>query len=511
MKDLTILPAIAAELPKIFEGRHLIDGVWSASADAQTFERVSPSHGVVVSRSAKGGITECEAGITAARNAFDAGCWSRLSGKDRATVLFRVAALIEANVDRIAIQETLESGKPITQSRGEVSGAADLWRYAASLARTMHGDSHNSLGDDMLGMVLKEPIGVVSIITPWNFPFWILSQKLPFALAAGCTVVVKPSEVTPSSTVMMSELLVEAGLPAGVCNIVLGFGAPVGSLMSTHEDVDMVTFTGSTAVGKRITQAASGTLKKVALELGGKNAQVIFPDADLENAADAVVFGAYFNVGQCCNASSRIIVHEDIASSFVERVVALSRAVSFGDPLDPETQVGAIVTPDHNDKIDEYVKDAIAAGARLELGGHTLDVPGLGDQFYQPTILSNVSPDMPIARAEVFGPVLTVLTFRTLDEAIALTNDTSYGLSAGVWSENVHTCLEFARRVETGTVWTNTWMDGYPELAFGGMKQSGQGREIGRYGFDEFLEVKSVVMRVGRTRAPWVKTREKSV
>ena len=504
MNDMTVIGSIGYQLPAPFSGRHLIDGAWADSADGAVFERVSPSHGVVVSTSAKGGIAETELAVAAARNAFDAGVWSRISGKDRAAVLLRVADLIEANVERIAVQETLESGKPISQSRGEVGGAADLWRYAASLARTTHGDSHNTLGDDMLGVVLKEPIGVVSIITPWNFPFWILSQKLPFALAAGCTVVVKPSEMTPSSTVMMGELLIEAGLPAGVCNIVLGYGEPVGSLMATHDAVDMVTFTGSTGVGKKITQASAGTLKKVALELGGKNAQVIFPDADLESAADAVVFGVYFNVGQCCNSSSRIIVHSDIADDFVARVVALSRKVTFGDPLDPDTQVGAIVTADHNAKIDGYVKAAQSEGAKVALGGDVLDVPGLGSQFYQPTVVTDVVPEMSIATDEVFGPVLSVLRFDTMEEAIALTNNSTYGLSAGVWSENVHTCLEFARRAEAGTVWTNTWMDGFPEVAFGGMKQSGQGREIGRYGFEEFFEVKSVVMRVGRTRANWV-------
>ena len=505
MTQMTLIAATAIALPEPVQNRHLIGGRWQDSSDGASFERVSPSHGVVVSRSANGGEAETAAAIAAARAAFDDGRWSRLPGKARAAVLMRVADLIEANVERFALIETLESGKPISQARGEVGGAADLWRYAAALARTTHGDSHNTLGEDILGVVVKEPIGVVSVITPWNFPFWILSQKLPFALAAGCACVVKPSEMTPSTTAMLGELLIEAGLPDGVVNIVLGYGNPVGSLMSSHPDVDMVTFTGSTAVGKLISRTASDTLKKVALELGGKNPQVIFPDADLESAADAVTFGIYFNVGQCCNSGSRIIVHEDIAEAFVARVVEMSRQVAFGDPLNPATQVGAIVTPEHNAKIDGYVRAAVAAGAEVVLGGGTLEVPGLGHQFYQPTVVKGVTPDMAIAREEVFGPVLSVLTFRTLDEAIALTNDASYGLSAGIWSENVHTCLAFARRAQAGTVWTNTWMDGFPELAFGGMKQSGQGREIGRYGFDEFLEVKSVVMRVGRTRAPWVK------
>lgn len=428
-------------------------------------------------------------------------------GKARAAVLLRVADLIEARAEPMALIETLETGKPITQARGEVTGAADLWRYAASLARTVHGDSHDSLGDDIMAVVLKQPIGVVSIITPWNFPFWILSQKLPFALAAGCTCVVKPSEITPSTTVMLGGILQEAGLPDGVVNIVLGHGQPVGARMAVHPDVDMVTFTGSTAVGRAIQAAASGTLKKVALELGGKNPQVIFPDADLDSAADAVTFGVHFNAGECCNSGSRIIVHEDIAQGFVARVTALSRQVAFGDPLDDRTQVGAIVTPAHLAKIDGHVQAAAAAGATVALGGAVLRIDGLPGDFYAPTVVTGVMPDMPIARDEVFGPVLSVLTFRTLDEAIALTNDATYGLSAGVWSENVHTCLAFARRALAGTVWTNTWMDGFPEVTFGGVRQSGLGREIGRFGFEEFFEIKSLVMRIGRTRAPWVRPR----
>lgn len=508
MTEFTLIPASGTALPASpFHARHLIGGHWQDSADGTVTERLSPSQGIVASRAAKGSKAEAEAAIASARAAFDDGRWSGLSGKARATMLLKVADLIEANVERMALLETLESGKPITQARGEIGGAADLWRYAASLARTLHGDSHNSLGEGMLAVVLKEPIGVVSIITPWNFPFWILSQKLPFALAAGSTCVVKPSELTPSTTVILGELLIQAGLPAGVVNIVLGHGQPVGATLVSDPRVDMVTFTGSTVVGRGIAAAASATLKKVALELGGKNPQVIFPDADLESAADAVVFGVYFNVGQCCNSGSRIIVHQDIAESFTARVVELSKQVAFGDPLHPATQVGAIVTPEHGAKIDGYVAAARAAGARVALGGAALQVPGLGPQFYQPTVVTNVTPDMAIARDEVFGPVLTVLTFRTLDEALTLVNDADYGLSAGVWSENVHTCLAFARGARAGTVWTNTWMDGFPEVTFGGVRQSGLGREIGRYGLEEFMEIKSLVMRIGRTRAPWVRPR----
>ena len=505
MQDLTIIPASNAALPDApMRLKHWIGGAWVDSADGATSVRFSPAHGVPVSVAAKGGQIEAEAGIAAARAAFDIGAWSRTSGKDRAILLLRVADLIDRDRAAIARQEVLESGKPITQAMAEIEGAADIWRYAAALARTLHGDSHNSLGPDMLGLVLKEPIGVVSLITPWNFPFLIISQKLPFALAAGCTAVVKPSELTPGTTVMLGKLLAEAGLPDGVVNIVLGYGEPVGAVLSSDPRVDMVSFTGSTAVGKRISAAASATLKKVSLELGGKNPQVIFPDADLDQAADAIAFGVYFNAGECCNAGSRIIVHESVAAALVEKITVLSRRVPFGDPLDPRTQVGAIISREHLPNIDAYVRGAVAAGARLALGGAALDVGGLGAQFYQPTIVTDVRPEMEIAREEVFGPVLSVLTFRTADEAIQLANDAAYGLSAGVWSSDLSTCLDFMRRVRAGTVWTNTWMDGFAELPFGGFKQSGQGRELGRYGLEEFLEVKTVQMRIGQTRGAWV-------
>ncbi len=504
MTMMTIIASAGIALPDAFEARHLIGGIWCDSADGAVSERHSPAHGSLVSVAAKGGKAEVEAAIAAARAAFDAGDWAFSSGKDRAAILLRVADLIEQNIDRIALLETLESGKPITPAKGEISGAADLWRYAASLARMIHGDSHNSLGADMLGVVLKEPIGVVSLICPWNFPFLIVSQKLPFALAAGCTAVIKPSEMTPSTTCILGELLMQAGLPAGVANIVLGYGDPVGEALSTDARVDMVSFTGSTGVGKRISAAASATLKKVSLELGGKNPQVIFPDADLDQAADAIAFGVYFNAGECCNSGSRIIVHEDVAEALTAKVVALSRKIPFGDPLDPATQVGAIISPEHLAKIDGYVQAAVADGAVLAIGGAAFHVDGVGPQFYQPTVVTNLRPDMAIARDEVFGPVLAVLTFRTMDEALHLANNAAYGLSAGVWSADMSTCLTFARRVQAGTVWTNTWMDGFPEMPFGGVKQSGQGRELGRYGLEEFLEVKTVQMRIGKTRAPWV-------
>ncbi len=501
---LNIIPDSCAALPEAFHARHLIGGVWRAGG--ATRDRVSPSHGTVASRAEEGTAADARAAVAAARTAFDDGRWARLPGRARAAVLLRVADLIARDVERLALIETLESGKPIAQARGEVGGAADLWRHAAAMARASHGEAYDTLGPDMLALTLRGPRGVVGIITPWNFPFWILSQKLPYALAAGCTVVVKPSEMTPSSTVMLGALLQEAGLPDGVANIVLGSGASVGAALVGDGRVDMVSFTGSTAVGRTIAREAGGRLARVALELGGKNPQVVFPDADLESAADAVAFGAVFNAGQCCNAGSRVLVQRGIAEEFTARVAALSGRVAFGDPLDARTQVGAIVTPEHGAAIDGHVRAAVAAGAEVRLGGGPLAVPGLAGQFYQPTVLAGLSPGLAVVQDEVFGPVLAVQTFETLDEAIGMANATPYGLSAGVWSGNIHTCLDFARRVQAGTVWTNTWMDGYPEVTFGGMKQSGLGREIGRAGFEEYQEIKSLVMRIGRTRVPWVTT-----
>lgn len=509
--DLTLIAACENEAsatvaaPKgVLELNHLINGVWQASTSGVYFDRHSPATGALVSRAAKGAREDTEAAIKAARTAFDDHRWSDLPGADRAKFLNKVADLIDQNRARIALYETMESGKPIAQAEAEIEGAAQIWRYAATLAWNIRGDSQNALGPDILGLVLREPIGVVSIITPWNFPFLIVSQKLPFALAAGCTAVIKPSEMTSATTVLLGEILIEAGLPAGVVNIVLGYGDPVGQIMSTHPSVDMVSFTGSTGVGKAIVAATSGTLKKVSLELGGKNPQVIFPDADLDEAADAIVFGVYFNAGECCNSGSRIIVHEDVAEALNQKIVALSAKVPFGDPLNRNTKVGAIISPDHQSKIDAYVRDAASSGCRVLLGGEPLAINGLSGQFYKPTIVADVTADMPIARDEVFGPVLVVLTFKTFEEAIHLTNNAAYGLSAGVWSDDIHTCLKFVRKAQAGTVWTNTWMDGFPELPFGGVKESGLGRELGPYGIDEFLETKTVQMRIGKTRAAWV-------
>lgn len=292
-----------------------IDGR-EVAGEGETIERRSPAHGVVVTRVPRGRAGDARRAIASARKAFDAGRWPHETASNRARVLLKVADLIDRDRETLAILDTLESGKPIAQARSEIEGAADIWRYAASLARELSGESYANLGPDRLGLVLREPIGVVSIITPWNFPLLIVSQKLPFALAAGCACVVKPSEMTSASTLHLGLLLAEAGLPEGACNIVTGYGPEVGAPMTTDPDVDMISFTGSTAVGRAAVAASAATLKKVSMELGGKNPQVIFPDADIDAALDAAAFGAYFNAGECCNAGSRILLHASIADSW---------------------------------------------------------------------------------------------------------------------------------------------------------------------------------------------------
>jgi betaine-aldehyde dehydrogenase len=498
--NVQIRPQVLADL-RVREFSMLIGGQWTKGVEGQTIERVAPSHGVTVSRYQSATRVDAERAIAAARQAFDHGPWPSMTGAERSNILLKVADLIAARTDEIAYLDAIEAGKPISQVKGEIGGAVDIWRYAAALARDLHGESYNTLGEGTLGVVLREAVGVVSIITPWNFPFLIVAQKLPFALAAGCTTVVKPSELTSGSTLLLGEILMQAGIPEGVVNIIVGTGPEVGPTLTAHPDVDMVTFTGSTGVGRLTMANAAQTLKKVSLELGGKNPQIVFPDADLDAFIDAAVFGAWFNAGECCNAGSRLILHKDIASDVVARIAALSEKVKVGDPLDPSTQVGAIITPAHFSKIAAYVSGATGAGATIA-GGGAIDF-GMG-HYMAPTIISGVTPDMAVAREEVFGPVLSVLTFETREEAIAIANATDYGLSAGIWSRDFDTCLTIGRKVRAGTIWMNTFMDGASELPFGGCKQSGLGRELGRHAVADYTESKTLHMHIGDRTGWWM-------
>jgi acyl-CoA reductase-like NAD-dependent aldehyde dehydrogenase len=482
-----------------FRGRLLIDGQWCDAESGATVERRSPAHDKVVAIYAKAAAVDAVKAIAAARRAFDHGPWARMKGAERATVLRSVADGILARKHELARLETLENGKPLAQALAEIEGAADLWHYAAALARNLHGDSYNTLGESTLGVVLRDPIGVVGIITPWNFPFLIVSQKLPFALAAGCTTVVKPSEFTSGTTVMLGEILMGAGLPPGVVNILVGEGAVVGEMLVNHPDIDMLSFTGSTAVGKKAVAKAAQTLKKVSMELGGKNPQLVFADCDFDAAVDAAVFGIYFNAGQCCNSGSRVLVEASIADRFLAAVVERSRDVKVGDPLVAGTQGGAITTEKQLNTILSHIEGAKRDGATIALGGARVERPGM---FIEPTVVSGVTPSMAIAREEVFGPVLSVLTFKNLDEAVALANSTLYGLSAAVWSNDLTTCMAAARRIRAGTIWVNTFLEGHAELPFGGFRQSGIGRELGRQATEDYTESKTLQVHLGK-RTDW--------
>lgn len=483
----------------VFQGQLLIDGQWSEAADGSKLERKSPAHNQLVAVYAQAGVADAERAIAAARRAFDKGEWPRMKGADRAKVLRKVGDLILERKQALAEMETLENGKPLAQAMAEIEGSADLWQYAATLARNLHGDSYNTLGENTLGVVLRDPIGVVSVITPWNFPFLIVSQKLPFAMAAGCTAVVKPAEVTSGTTVMLGQILIDAGVPAGAVNILVGRGSVIGDVMVTHPDVDMLSFTGSTAVGKSAVAKSAATLKKVSMELGGKNPQIVFADCDWDAAVDAAVYGIYFNAGQCCNSGSRILVQESISEKFAAEVVERSKLVKVGDPLTEGVQVGAITTDKQLETILSHIAAARKAGAIVALGGS--QIPGTG-MYIEPTVVTGVKPEMAIAHEEVFGPVLAVLTFKDLDEAVALANSTLYGLSAAVWSQDFTTCLTAARRIKAGTIWINTFLEGHAELPFGGYRESGIGRELGRFATEDYTETKTLQMHLG-ARTDW--------
>ena len=478
-----------------------VDGGWQAGKDM--FDRASPGHGVPVTRIPKCTADDLNAAVAAARRAFEDRSWAGLSGADRAGVLLRAADILRRRIDEIAYWETLENGKPIAQSRGEIGHAIACFEVGAGAARLLHGDSFNSLGDSLFGMVLREPVGVVGLITPWNFPFLILCERVPFILASGCTMVVKPSEVTSATTLILAEILHEAGLPKGVYNVVTGSGRTIGQALTEHPDVDMLSFTGSTGVGRSVVHAsADSNFKKLGLELGGKNPIIVFADADLEDAADGAAFGISFNTGQCCVSSSRLIVESSVAAEFEEILAAKMRKIRVGDPLDEATQVGAITTDAQNATILGFIAKAKAEGARVVVGGNAIDM-GHG-QYIAPTLFSGVTRDMSVGRDEIFGPVLSSFQFDTVAEAIAIANDTVYGLAASVWTKNIDKALTVTRGVRAGRFWVNTIMAGGPEMPLGGFKQSGWGREAGVYGVEEYTQVKSVHIEIGK-RSHWIK------
>ncbi|GLQ57991.1 aldehyde dehydrogenase family protein [Devosia nitrariae] len=481
--------------------RMVIDGKSRDAESGKTIERESPGHrGRVIGEWPAGSAADAGLAIAAARRAFDDGPWPQMSGAERSTILHAVAAAILAHVEELALIECLETGKPLSQAQGEIGYCADLWTYAAGQARGLEGETHNAIGANRLGLVLREPAGVVGIITPWNFPFIIVSERVPWALGAGCTVVVKPSEFTSGTTIRLAELALEAGLPAGVFNVITGHGPEAGQVLAEDPRVDVLAFTGSVRVGRQLAGIAASNVKRVGLELGGKGPQIVFADADLEAAADGIAYGVYHNAGQCCISGSRLIVANAIRPALLERLLDISRRLPFGDPLSATARFGAMVSQPHTQKVASYVAAGLEDGAELLLGGSTVaDDTG---NFFAPTVFDQVRPDMRVAQEEIFGPVLATIGFDTPQEAVALANGTAFGLSASVWSRDLETAIQTTRKLRAGRCWINSVIDGTPELPIGGYKMSGVGRELGRYGFDEYSQFKGLHMTLGRGE-PW--------
>ncbi|GGO93101.1 aldehyde dehydrogenase family protein [Wenjunlia tyrosinilytica] len=470
---------------------------------AELMARENPGTQKVVARFTRGDASEAQAAVTSARRAFDKGDWPSRSGAERAAVLRALASLMRRDQEPLAGIDAEESGKPIRLARGDVAAGIALTEYAAALAMTSHGEVHTHLGPDFTGLVTREPCGVVAMITPWNFPLLLLMQKLPFALAAGCTAVCKPSELTSGSTLEIAKLATEAGLPDGVFNVVTGPGATVGNHLARSSDVDLLSFTGSTAVGRSVVEASSGNVKRLSLELGGKAASIVFPDADLEDAVDGVLFAVLFNQGECCVSGARLLVHQDVADRFVAALVDRVSRLRVGAPLDEDADIGAMIHSAHLDKVLEYIGGAEAEGARVVAGGTRLTSGAFAaGHFMAPTIIDQVSPTSRLFNEEVFGPVLAISRFRTEEEAVELANSVEYGLANSVWSKNIDTALSLGRRLRSGTVWVNTTIDGAPQLPCGGVKNSGYGREMGQAGFEEFTELKTIQIRSGK-RTPF--------
>jgi aminomuconate-semialdehyde/2-hydroxymuconate-6-semialdehyde dehydrogenase len=474
--------------------RHFINGELVPSRDGATFDSVSPATGEFICKVARGGAAEIDAAVAAAEFAWTKGPWSTFTASERAQVLRRIGDELLARKEDFARLESLDSGKPLSETmNGDIPRAAYNFHFYADLCH--HQVSPSYRGDDGSHHTsVREPLGVVGLITPWNLPLYLATWKLAPALAQGNSVVLKPAELTPLTAYALHEVLMKAGLPAGVVNIVHGFGADsAGEALVTHPGVKAISFTGETVTGKAIMAAGAATLKKMSFELGGKGASVIFADADLEKAAKVAARAAMRNQGQVCLAGSRIIVEESVADKVVEIVRSELAKIKIGDPLDINTTMGAVCGADHRDKIMSYIDYArTLSGVKVAMGGgRPAHTPAQG-AYVEPTLILNVPQDSRLIQEEIFGPVLTVQTFKTFDEAMTMVNGTKYGLSCSIWTNDIHKAQHAANKVRTGLVWINSWFIRNLHTAFGGMKNSGVGREGGQQSLDFFSEFKTI-------------------
>jgi betaine-aldehyde dehydrogenase len=470
-----------------------IDGAWVTGASGVTSEVVNPSDATVVASVDIADDSDVQRAIAAARHAFDATDWPWAPAADRSDLLTRTADLIERDRDRIARAETLNTGKALRESQYDVDDVIKVFRYYARLACADTTRAVATGHPDVVSRIVHEPLGVCGLIGPWNYPLLQISWKVAPAIAAGDTMILKPASLTPLTTVILVELLAEAGVPAGVVNLVLGPGGRVGEALAVSRDVDMVSLTGGLEAGRRILAAAAGNVKRVALELGGKSPNIVFADADFETAVDNALTAAFVHSGQVCSAGCRLIVEDSIHDRFVEELGRRADRIRVGTGLDERTETGALISADHRAKVERYIQTGIDEGARLVAGGGRPTEPDLQAGFYvRPTVFADCTGDMTIIREEIFGPVVTVERFTTEDEAIRLGNDTTYGLSGAVWTADPARAQRVAGRLRHGTVWINDYNTYIPEAEWGGFKQSGIGRELGPTGLDEYREIKHV-------------------
>ncbi len=473
----------------------LINGKWVEAASGKTFATFDPSTGEVLSQVAEGDREDIDRAVKSARAAFETGPWSKMTVSERGRLIWKIADLIEENLEEFAEIESLDNGKPLKIARvADIPLAVDLFRYMAGWATKIEGNTipisvPYAPGAKFLAYTLREPVGVVGQIIPWNFPLLMAAWKLGPALAAGCTVVLKPAEQTPLTALRLGEIIQEAGIPDGVVNIVPGYGETAGAALAAHPDVDKVAFTGSTEVGKLILQAAAGNLKKVSLELGGKSPNVVFSDVDLDQAIAGSASAIFFNHGQCCCAGSRLFVEDKIFDKVVEGVSEEAKKIHLGPGFDSSSDMGPLVSQEQLNRVCNYLESGFSEGAQATVGGERYGNKGY---FVKPTVLVNTNPKMKVVQEEIFGPVVTAIPFRDPQELVARANDTSYGLAAGVWTRDIQKAHRVAAQLRAGTVWINCYNIFDAALPFGGYKQSGWGREMGHEVLEQYTEVKAV-------------------
>jgi aldehyde dehydrogenase (NAD+) len=472
----------------------LIGNRWVPSVSGKTFATINPATGEEICQIAEADAADVEKAVAAARAAFEHGPWRKFQASDRGRILNRLADLIEANGDELAALEALDNGKPLSVAKAvDVAATVGCFRYFAGWADKVHGKTI-PIDGNFFCYTRHEPVGVVGQIIPWNFPMLMLAWKLAPALATGNTVVMKPAEQTPLSALRIGELIVEAGFPEGVVNLLPGFGPTAGAAIARHMDVDKVAFTGSTEVGHLIMEAAAQTnLKRVTLELGGKSPNIVFADTDLDEAVEGAHFGLFFNHGQCCCAGSRVFVEEKIYDRFVEKSGARARKRTVGDPFNPGTEQGPQVDQAQFDKVMGFIDSGRSEGASLVCGGERVGNRGY---FIQPTVFADVQDDMKIAQEEIFGPVMSIIPFKSVDEVVGRANRTTYGLAAAVWTRDITKAHAIANSLRAGTVWVNCYNVLDTRAPFGGFKQSGIGRELGEYGLQQYTEVKTVTVKL---------------